>query len=297
MGPRIFLRALWIVVLFIFHCNHFEMYANDSLRSDSVMQAYALKCKVQTKSPAVLQMCDTLLQFAKENNNTHLQVIAQCFKLEYYYYINDEENILKYVEEVKEVSRKYNELKYYYFAWGNRLITYYIKQNKINTAIYETKKMLRKAQADHYPSGIASCYRALANIYITQSNQKLALENFQKEIDVMEENNINDLNLATEYASLAQSAISTGDMERAEKALEIPYNRYRQRYSERKTRIRIRAVCQAGRFLTRNGSGTADMQGYGSKDGRKSLDRQRLFGWLPVCTNAAAHCCVNRLER
>lgn len=219
MVPKIFLKSICIVTLFILHCQHCETYANDSLKSDSILQAYAVKCKVQTKSPAVLQMCDTLFQIAKENNNTYLQVIAKCFKLEYYYYINDEENILKYVGEVKKISRKYNELKYYYFAWGNRLITYYIKQNKINTAIYEVKKMLRKAQADHYPSGIASCYHALANIYITQSNQKLALENFQKEIDVMEENNINDLNLATEYASLAQCAINTGDMKRAEMAL------------------------------------------------------------------------------
>lgn len=220
MIPNISLKTLWIVILLILHCYSYETYANDSLKSDSILQAYALKCKTQTKSPAILQMCDTLFQKAQKNNNTFLQVIAQCFKLEYYYFKNDEENILKYVQEVKEISRKYNELKYYYFVWGNRLITYYIKQNKVNTAIYEIQKMLREAQADNYPKGIASCYHALANIYITQSNQELALENFQKEIDVMEEYDLNDLNMATEYASLAQCAIKTGDMARAEKALD-----------------------------------------------------------------------------
>lgn len=213
-------KATWVIILLILLCRHLDTHANDSLKSDSTLQAYALKCKAQTKSPAVLQMCDTLFLKAKENNNNYLQVISQCFKLEYFYYINDEENILKLVQKVKEISRKYNELKYYYFAWGNRLIIYYIKQNKINTAIYEIQKMLREAQEDQYPSGIASCYRALANIYITQSNQALALENFQKEIDVMEENNIEDLNLATEYAALAQCAINIGEMERAERALE-----------------------------------------------------------------------------
>lgn len=222
MTLKNFFRAIWIAIL-IFLCQHHEIKANGSLESDSInrqLQIYASKCKEQAKLPVVLQMCDTLFQKAIQGNNTHLQVIAQCIKLEHYYYMNDEKNILKYVQEVKEISRKYNELKYYYFAWGNRLITYYIKQNKINTAIYETQKMLREAQSDNFPSGIANCYHALANIYITQSNQKLALENFQKEIDVMENNDIDDLNLPTEYAGLAQCAIKTGDMEKAEKALE-----------------------------------------------------------------------------
>lgn len=219
MNPRISFRATWIVILLFFY-HHYDVKANVPLRSDSILQAYSLKCKELSKSPIVLQMCDTLFQNAIQNNNTHLQVIAQCIKLEHYYHMNDEENILKYIREVKEISRKYNELKYYYFAWGSRLITYYIKQNKVNSAIYETQKMLREAQADNYPSGIASCYHALANIYITQSNQKLALENFQKEIEVIENHNINEINLPTEYAGLAQCAIKTGDIEKAERALE-----------------------------------------------------------------------------
>lgn len=208
----------WIMAFILLGQNN-RIEANDSLRSDSILKNYSLKCKKRTKSSAVLQMCDTLFAEAKQNGNTHLQVIAQSIKLEHYYYMNDEKNILKYVQEVKEISRKYNELKYYYFAWGDRLITYYIKQNKVNTAIYETQKMLREAQEDNYPKGIASCYHALGNIYITQSNQELALENFQKEIDVIEGNHMNDLNLSTDYAVLAQCAIQTGDMERAEKAL------------------------------------------------------------------------------
>lgn len=210
--------VVWIMAFILLGQSN-GIQAKDSLRSDSILKNYSLRCKKQIKSSTVLQMCDTLFAEAKQTGNTHLQIIAQCIKLEHYYYMNDEENIFQYVQEVKEISRKYNELKYYYFAWGDRLITYYIKQNKVNTAIYETQKMLRKAQEDSYPKGIASCYHALGNIYITQSNQELALENFQKEIDVIEGNHMNDLNLSSDYAVLAQCAIQTGDMERAEKAL------------------------------------------------------------------------------
>ena len=38
---------------------------------------------------------------------------------------NDEENILKQTDEVKKVCLRLDNLKYYYFAWGGRLITYY----------------------------------------------------------------------------------------------------------------------------------------------------------------------------
>lgn len=50
-----------------------------------------------------------------------------------------------------------------HLPWSSRLITYYIKQNQSNTAIYETRKMLAEAEDDDYPEGVASCYRMLGN--------------------------------------------------------------------------------------------------------------------------------------
>lgn len=61
------------------------------------------------------------------------------------------------------------DLRYfYYFVWSSRLITYYIKQNQSNTAIYETRKMLAEAEDDDYPEGVASATRMLGNLYLTQ---------------------------------------------------------------------------------------------------------------------------------
>ena len=68
-------------------------------------------------SPLVLSMCDTLLQRSEESGDKHMQIIS--------YYKNDEENILKQTDEVKKVCLRLDNLKYYYFAWGGRLITYY----------------------------------------------------------------------------------------------------------------------------------------------------------------------------
>ena len=46
-------------------------------------------------SPLVLSMCDTLLQRSEESGDKHMQIISYCIKLDYFYYKNDEENILK----------------------------------------------------------------------------------------------------------------------------------------------------------------------------------------------------------
>lgn len=69
-----------------------------------------------------------------------MQVIAVALKLDYYYYQNNPDSILVMVDRVKKISRRNNELKYFYFAWGSRLIIYYIKQHQTNTAIYEARK-------------------------------------------------------------------------------------------------------------------------------------------------------------
>ena len=76
-------------------------------------------------SPLVLSMCDTLLQRSEESGDKHMQIISYCIKLDYFYYKNDEENIVKQTDEVKKVCLRLDNLKYYYFAWGSRLITYY----------------------------------------------------------------------------------------------------------------------------------------------------------------------------
>lgn len=74
-------------------------------------------------SPLVLSMCDTLLQRSEESGDKHMQIISYCIKLDYFYYKNDEENILKQTDEVKKVCLRLDNLK------GNYILIYtnYVK--------------------------------------------------------------------------------------------------------------------------------------------------------------------------
>ena len=211
----------FIALLLVLFCSRFEAQAEDLFaKTDSTLQKYLIRCKAQIKDPDFLQTNDTLTRMAQEKNDKRMQVIAVALKLDYYYYQNNPDSILVMVDRVKKISRRNNELKYFYFAWGSRLIIYYIKQHQTNTAIYEARKMLQSAEADNFIPGIVQCYRTLGTVYMTQSNPKLAYENFRKQIALIEENEIEDINLPTQYASLAQCALEMHRPDEALKALE-----------------------------------------------------------------------------
>ncbi len=67
--------------------------------------------------------------------------------------------------------------------------------------------MLQSAEADNFIRRIVQCYRTLGTVYMTQSNPKLAYENFRKQIALIEENEIQDINLPRQYASSQQCAL------------------------------------------------------------------------------------------
>lgn len=226
--------TLLLVLFFCYHCMA-QTEQNTVYKTDSTLRAYFKRCKANMDSPLVLSMCDTLLQRSEESGDKHMQIISYCLKLDYFYYKNDEENILKQTDEVKKACLRLDNLKYYYFAWGGRLITYYIKQHKVNVAIYEAKKMLQDVQKRHYNPGLSDCYNIMAKIYVTQSNPQLAYENFQKNIDVIEQYELSDINLPADYASLAQCALDLKMIDKAEEALQkalpliedtTPYQQY-----------------------------------------------------------------------
>lgn len=212
------LRLCFILTL-VSYCCLGKGQVEAAVEKDSVLLNYIRQCKTNAKSPAVLKMCDTLSSMAKERGDEHAIVVAECLKLDYYYYNNKEEGILKYVESSKDISRKYNQLKYYYFVWGSRLISYYIKANKVNIALYEIKKMLQEAQKDNYSPGLVECYRSMSVVYLTLGNSQKAYENIKKVIEIINNNQIEDINLPTYYGTLAQTAIELKLWDEAEEAL------------------------------------------------------------------------------
>lgn len=205
---------------------------------DSTLRVYYKEVKARLTTPEGLAMCDTLYARAAASGWMQMQAIALCLKLDHFYFKNDRTGILEGVERVQEFCRRHGkpeELRYfYYFAWGSRLITYYTKQNQYNVAVYETRRMLAEAQADDYQRGVADCYRQLANLYLVQNAFEQAYENFRREIDVFEAHGIDDINLPTQYASLAQCALELNLPDTALTALrkgralnsEQPYQRF-----------------------------------------------------------------------
>ena len=206
--------------------------------ADSTLRVYYKEVKARLTAPEGLAMCDTLYARAAASGWMQMQAIALCLKLDHFYFKNDRTGILEGVERVQEFCRRHGkpeELRYfYYFAWGSRLITYYTKQNQYNVAVYETRRMLAEAQADDYQRGVADCYRQLANLYLVQNAFEQAYENFRREIDVFEAHGIDDINLPTQYASLAQCALELNLPDTALTALrkgralnsEQPYQRF-----------------------------------------------------------------------
>lgn len=206
--------------------------------ADSTLRVYYKEVKARLTTPEGLAMCDTLYARAAASGWMQMQAIALCLKLDHFYFKNDRTGILEGVERVQEFCRRHgkpDELRYfYYFAWGSRLITYYTKQNQYNVAVYETRRMLAEAQADDYQGGVADCYRQLANLYLVQNAFEQAYENFRREIDVFEAHGIDDINLPTQYASLAQCALELNLPDTALTALrkgralnsEQPYQRF-----------------------------------------------------------------------
>lgn len=206
-------RLLVLLILAFFACVptvHAEPGRGDSV-ADSLLKVYCRQIKAQLNTPEGLLMCDTLFERAAASGWLHMQAVALSLKMDHYYFRNDREGILEGVKRVKEFCLehgKQDELAYfYYFAWGNRLVTYYTKQNQFNVAVYETRRMLAEAEADNYQLGVATCYRLLANLYLVQNTFDRAYENFRRQIDVLESNGIEDINLPTQYASMAQCAL------------------------------------------------------------------------------------------
>ncbi|MCD8183663.1 MAG: hypothetical protein LUE99_11985 [Bacteroides sp.] len=176
----------------------------EGYKVDSTLYAYYLRCKAEISSPIVLQMADTLFRMAGEKNDLRMQAVALTDKLDFYYFQGtDKDSILHHVEVVKEFARKTNQPKYYYFVWSKRLINYYIKQHQYNIALYEADKMMKQAEQENYPAGMANAYNILSSIYQNKKLYKLAAENREKEVEIILKYNIDTYNLGSTYSMLA----------------------------------------------------------------------------------------------
>lgn len=195
--------------------------AMEEYNVDSTLYAYYLRCKTEVNSPVVMKMADTLFHMAGQKKDLRMQAVALSTKLDYHYFQGTQkDSILHYVEVVQKFAQKTHQPKYYYFAWSKRLINYYIKRGQFNIALYEADKMMKQAERENYPAGMANGYNILSSIYQSKKLYKLAAENREKEIEIILKYNIDTYNLGSTYSMLAFYYCTLGEMDKVKENME-----------------------------------------------------------------------------
>lgn len=128
----------------------------ETFNVDSTLYEYYQRCQEYLLEPVVLNMSDTLFRMAGERQDERMQAVAIATQLDYYYFQGtNEDSVIHYTNKVKEFAKATHQPKYYYFAWANRLITYYLKTSRTNIALYEVQNMLKEAQEEDDKTGSA----------------------------------------------------------------------------------------------------------------------------------------------
>ena len=188
---------------------------------DSSLYAYYQRCQEPLLEPVVLSMSDTLFRMASGQNDQRMQAVALSTRLDYYYYqANNEDSIIFYTNKVKQFAKEIQQSKYYYFAWANRLILYYLKTGRSNIALYEAEKVLKEAQAEDNKTGLMYCYNIMSQIYTIKNFDVMASEWRVKEIELTEKYKLENYNISNTYAQLANYYITHHQPEPALEALE-----------------------------------------------------------------------------
>lgn len=211
------LNRLLYLILFIFSATstHAQKERED-FNIDSTLYYYYQKCQEQLRNPIILQMSDTLFQMAGKKNDLRMQAVALSSKLDYYYFHGiHEDSIIFETNNVKAFAKETHQPKYYYFAWGNRLIMHYLKTGRYNIALYESNKMLKEAQAEDSKIGLLYCYNNLSQVYEIKGFEQLAFEWRIKAIELTEKYQIENYNICYAYGQIADYYINRGEKEKA----------------------------------------------------------------------------------
>ena len=187
---------------------------------DSTLYAYYQRCQECLLQPVVLSMSDTLYRMAEERHDKRMQAVAISTQLDYHYFqATNEDSIIYYTNKVKDFAKATQQPKYYYFAWSNRLILYYLKNGRTNIALYEAQKMLKQAQEEDDKTGLSRCYNIMSQIYTVKRLDSMAFEWQLKEIELTEKYDLENYNISQTYSQISSYYINTNQPEKALEAL------------------------------------------------------------------------------
>ena len=193
----------------------------ETFNVDSTLYEYYQRCQEYLLEPVVLNMSDTLFRMAGERQDERMQAGAIATQLDYYYFQGtNEDSVIHYTNKVKEFAKATHQPKYYYFAWANRLITYYLKTSRTNIALYEVQNMLKEAQEEDDKTGLSRCYNIMSQIYTIKRFDSMAFEWRLKEIELTEKYKIENYNISQTYAQIANYYINQKKQKEALAAVE-----------------------------------------------------------------------------
>lgn len=221
MSRIAFFRLGFLLFLLSFTISVKAQKEAEDFNIDPVLYAYYQRCQEHILQPIAISMADTLFQMAAEKGDKRMQAVAISTKLDYHYYqTTNEDSIIHYTNEVKKFAKATKQSKYYYFAWANRLILFYLKTGRTNFALYEAQKMLNVAQDEDDKIGLSSCYNIMSQIYTVKRFYDMAFEWHLKQIELVEKYQLENYNISQVYIQIANYYIKKNLQTEAQQALE-----------------------------------------------------------------------------
>lgn len=186
---------------------------------DSTLYRYYRWCNNHIRDSVVLLTTDTLFRLSVEKKDVRMQAVVYSLKADHYYFTGQLDSLKAWIPRVEAFARSHDQLRYYYFTWS-RLILYYTRRAQYTLAQYELERYLKQASRDDYKPATADAYKQLAHIYRRRGSKKIAAEYYQKAIDYITENELDDFSVPNLYAELAAVLIDTQQLDEAAEAIE-----------------------------------------------------------------------------
>lgn len=175
------LFGLLILLLLFTLFNQLAGAQNNPYKIDDKLYAYYQKCSSLANKPVVLTMADTLYESAAQTIDKKAQCLALHLKVDYYYYADSLEALLRENQNIADFARQTQYQQYIFSAW-NRVISYYMQHHDNEQALQELKRYQDEALRLNNSYGIARSYIRMGELYQSLNND-LAITQFENAIE------------------------------------------------------------------------------------------------------------------
>lgn len=176
---------------------------------EDIFEAYS-SCRLLPLEPSNLTIADSLYRIGVERNDYKIKTLALNVAFPAQYSLEDYDAMDKSIAEIKAIQEEHPDINDIYFVALYSYCQYLLYAERDNLAIIEAKNMVKNATEVGDPYGLMLSYRALAFIYDTRKNYKLAAdcykkaEEYCKSTDALVEHPTIEVLLAQELIELKQ---------------------------------------------------------------------------------------------